>query len=63
VEVLQLQTWNRDGATETLYIAMDEADLIELRGVMDRALDKTATLREMLEEQELTCFELDERNL
>jgi hypothetical protein len=31
VETLQLQTWNRDGSTETLYVAMDEADLLEPR--------------------------------
>ena len=61
VEVLQLQVWDRDGEAETLHIAMDEPDLEELKQVVDRALAKTQTLREFLERQGVTYFELDKR--
>jgi hypothetical protein len=61
VETLQLQTWDRDGNSETIYVAMDEADLQELREVIDRALAKTATLRRVLANQNMSYFQLDKR--
>jgi hypothetical protein len=61
VETLQIQTWNRDGGQETLFVAMDEADLVELQGVVKRALKKTATVRAFLEDQGIGYFELDKR--
>lgn len=63
VEMLQLQTWDREGEGETLYVAMDESDLLELREVVDRALKKTDTLRRFLAEQQMAYFELDKREL
>jgi len=59
VEVLQLRTWSLDGSSDTTYVAMDETDLKELRSVIDRALRKTATLRQAMEDHELTYFQLD----
>jgi hypothetical protein len=59
VEVLQLQTWSPDGSSDTIYVAMDEVDLKELQEVVDRALKKTSTLRQMLQQQQLTYFQLD----
>ncbi len=61
VHTLQLQTWNRDGRTETLYVAMDEADLRELQRTVGRALDKTNTLVQLLVDQRISYFQLDER--
>lgn len=63
VQTLQLDTWDRDGASETYHVAMDEADLQELRAAIERAITKTATLREFLSGTGLTLFELDERTL
>jgi hypothetical protein len=61
-QVLQLRTWSADGDTDTEYVAMDEADLRELRDVVDRALIKTQTLREVLRSREIQYFELDPRS-
>lgn len=63
IEVLAIETWNKDERDETIYIAMDERDLHELRAVAERALDKTKNLRSMLGEQELPYFELDKREI
>jgi hypothetical protein len=61
IQTLQLQTWDRNGDSETLYVAMDEADLRELRDDIERAIGKTATLRAMLDEQGVAYFQLDEK--
>lgn len=61
VDVLQLQVWDRDGQTDTLYVAMDEPDLQQLKKVVDRALAKTKTLRAFLGDQGVKHFELDKR--
>ena len=63
VETLQLQTWDREGNSETLYIAMDKADLLELKSVIDRALEKTDTIDKWLGAQGIARFELDRRAL
>jgi len=63
VDTLQLHTWDRAGRAEMLAVAMDEVDLRELRDVIDRALAKASTLRGFLAEQEITCFQLDTRDL
>jgi len=63
VEMLQLHTWGRNGDPETIYVAMDEADLQELQGVVERALKKTKTLKQHLEEREMYYFELDKRDV
>lgn len=60
VEMLQLQTWTRDGDAETIFVALDEKDLAQLQGVVDRALKKTATLRDFLDEKGLAYFRLEE---
>jgi hypothetical protein len=60
VEMLQLQTWNRDGRAETIFVALDEKDLMQLQDVVDRARKKTATLRKFLDEKELAYFRLEE---
>ncbi len=59
VEVLQLHTWSPNGTSDTTYVAMDEADLMELGAVVDRALKKTTTLRKAMQDQQLTYFQLD----
>jgi hypothetical protein len=63
VDTLQLNTWDRAGRAEMLAVAMDEVDLRELRDVIDRALVKTSTLRDFLTEQQISCFQLDTREL
>jgi hypothetical protein len=63
VQTLHLDTWDRDGDRDTYHVTMDEADLQELRVAIDRAITKTATLRELLSSTGLTLFELDERGL
>lgn len=60
IEMLQLQTWNRSGDTETFFVALDEKDLLELQGVIDRALKKTAALRRFLDDKGLSYFQLEE---
>lgn len=60
VETLQLQTWSRDGTVETIFVAMDEKDLTQLRVAVDRALKKTATLRRFMDDHDLTAFQLEE---
>lgn len=60
VETLQIEVWSRDGDRETLHVAMDETDLTELRGVVDRALKKTAAVKRMLDKQGIRTFDLDE---
>jgi hypothetical protein len=62
VGTLQLRTWDRDGLDDTIYVAMDEADLRELAESVKRALDKSLTLRRMLADQQIACFTLDERD-
>jgi hypothetical protein len=61
VQTLQLHTWDRAGQEETLYIAMDSADLQELHKVIERALTKTEALKSRLEETRMYYFELDKR--
>jgi hypothetical protein len=61
VETLQLRTWSKDGSTDILHIAMDESDLREIRDVLDRALEKTETLKTLLRSQQITYFQLDKR--
>lgn len=59
VETLQLQTWGRDGASELIFVSMDEADLKQLMSIVDRALKKTETLRKFIKEKGLAYFELE----
>jgi len=62
-ETLQLQTWGRDGETQTLFVGLDEADLVEMAQVIDRALTKAETIKEMLARQGTTLFEMDPKPL
>jgi len=61
-ETLQLHTWTPDGDTEIIHVALDEADLEELRTVIERALQKTSTLKKMLSDANTPYFELDKRD-
>lgn len=63
IQVLAIQTWNRDGEEKTVHIAMDDEDLRELESATRRALEKTSNLKGMLTEQQLPYFQLDEREL
>lgn len=63
VETLHLQTWTRDGDTELLSVSMDEADLRQLRSAVERALEKTDTLKRFLAEKELSYFELEKESV
>lgn len=60
VEMLQLETWSGDGATETVRVAMDRTDLLELRAVIDRAIKKTDSLRRLMEESGIANFDLED---
>lgn len=59
VETLQIQTWNRDGESELVFIAMDEADLFSLQKAIARAIEKTNTLKAFIAEKGLTYFQLE----
>jgi hypothetical protein len=59
VETLELQTWNRSGGTEEIFVALDEQDLLQLQGAVDRALKKTRALRTFLDQQGVPYFELE----
>jgi hypothetical protein len=59
VEMLHLQTWSRDGGTQVLVVAMDEADLRQLQAIVGRALKKTDTLKRFIAEKDLSYFELE----
>lgn len=61
VEMLQLETWGPNGQSESIHVAMDESDLVELQGVIDRALKKSSAVRQMLGEQGVATFTMDER--
>jgi hypothetical protein len=60
VEMLQLETWSGDGRTETVRVALDRADLLELRAVIDRAIQKTDSLRRLMEDSGVATFELED---
>jgi hypothetical protein len=59
VETLQMQTWTRDGGTDLVFVSMDESDLRQLRSIIDRALEKTDTLKRFIAEKDLAYFELE----
>jgi len=63
VEMLNIETWSRSGTADSLYIAMDETDLLDLREQVDRAIKKTQAMKETLEASKITYFELDEDDL
>lgn len=60
VEMLQLQTWNRDGESETMFVALDEKDLTGLQEAVERALQKTEALKRFLKDKDVAYFELEE---
>jgi hypothetical protein len=60
VDMLQIDTWDRAGGSESLYIALDHSDLLELQGVVERALAKSDVLRDFVDRTGLHYFELDE---
>ena len=62
VETLQIQTWSRVGDTQLVFISMDEADLRQLRSIVDRALEKTETLKRFIAEKGLSYFELEQED-
>jgi hypothetical protein len=59
VETLQIQTWSRNGGSDLIFVSMDEEDLRQLQSIVQRALDKTATLKTFLVEKDLAYFELE----
>lgn len=59
VETLQIQTWARDGSAELIFVSMDEADLTQLKSIVDRALKKTQTLKAFIDKKGLSYFELE----
>lgn len=59
VETLQIQTWSRDGDSQLIFVSMDEKDLRQLQAIVQRALDKTETLKAFLVEKGLSYFELE----
>jgi hypothetical protein len=59
VETLQIQTWGRDGGSQLLFVSMDEFDLRALQSIVERALDKTETLKTFIAEKGLSYFELE----
>lgn len=59
IETLQIQTWSRDGGSQLLFVSMDEFDLRALQSIVQRALDKTDTLKTFIAEKGLSYFELE----
>ena len=59
IETLQIQTWSRDGGSQLLFVSMDEFDLRALQSIVQRALDKTDTLKAFIAEKGLSYFELE----
>jgi hypothetical protein len=51
VETLQIQTWSRNGDSQLMFVSMDEVDLRQLQSIIQRALDKTETLKAFLAER------------
>jgi len=60
VEMLHIDFWNREGAGGSFYVALDHADLIKLKAVIDRGLRKTETLKNVLRSAGLTYYEHQE---
>jgi hypothetical protein len=63
VETLQIQTWTREGVSEQIFVSMDEHDLRQLKRTVERALEKTETLRRFLAEKSLAYFELEKEEV
>jgi hypothetical protein len=59
VETLQIHTWTRDGNSDLIFVSMDEADLKQLKTIVDRALKKTETLKGFIAAKGLAYFELE----
>ncbi len=55
--VLKLEFFGESGRIQSRYFALDHADVKFLRDVLDRALDKTATLKAFLGATGLSHFE------
>jgi hypothetical protein len=56
---LILRTYNDDGQQKTFYITLDEEDLRSLKTQTERALDKLATLRGLLDEMHIAVQRLE----
>ena len=56
VETLQIDYWTRDGGREVVTFGLDENDLGSLKQVVDRAIEKSATMRRFLEAVDVAVF-------
>lgn len=53
---LHLNYWNASGAHNSLSFGLDESDVRSLKEVLDRAIEKSTTLRRMLEDVGIAAF-------
>jgi hypothetical protein len=61
VDMLKIEHWARDGSgRQNFYVALDHADLLQLKQVVDRALEKTETLRRLLASTGMSYYEHQE---
>ena len=61
IEMLKIEYWGRGGSgRRSFYVALDEADLVGLRRVIDRALEKTETMKKVLSSAGLANYEHQE---
>jgi hypothetical protein len=60
VEMLHIDYWSKGGGTGSFYVALDHADLLELKEVVDRGLEKTETLKRFLTSAGLEYYQHQE---
>lgn len=60
VATLKIEAHDGGGEVKPHYFALDHADLVELRRVVDRALDKTVQLKRLAERFQLPYWEYKE---
>ena len=57
VNNLKLDYYGPDGSLREFHVALDRADVISLRDVLDRALLKTASVRKLLDRTQLASWQ------
>lgn len=60
VSTLKIEAHEDDGRIRPYYFALDHADLLELKGVVDRALVKTLEMKRLAERLQLPYWEYEE---
>jgi hypothetical protein len=60
VDMLRIDHFDRKEGKGSYYVALDHADLLKLRNVIDRALEKTKTVQQLLNTTGMTYYEHQE---